>query len=876
MYMTTDEIRSTYLNYFKRHGHEIVRSSSLVPYNDPTLLFTNAGMNQFKDIYLGKDRRSYINATTAQKCVRAGGKQNDLDNVGYTARHHTFFEMLGNFSFGGYFKREAITHAWTLLTEDFKLPKESLMVTVYAEDEEAYNIWHKEIGLPAEKIVRIGDNKGGRYNSDNFWQMGDTGPCGPCSEVFYDHGEGIWGGPPGSPEEDGDRFIEIWNIVFMQYNRLADGTFEPLGKPMIDNGLGLERIAAVLQGVHSNYDIDLFRDLIDTAANILNVTDKSSKSLRVISDHIRSCAFLIADGVLPSNEGRGYVLRRIIRRAVRHGRLLGAKDVFFYKMVAKLVELMGKAYPELVEQQSLIERTLKKEEEQFLNTLDRGLALLDSELEKLGAERTIPGEVAFKLYDTYGFPADLTQDVVRDRGYVVDMDGFESEMEKQRARAKSASSFGIDYNKELKLNAQTTFSGYDRTEDNGKIIALFKGTEETDGILTDEQAVIVLDNTPFYAEKGGQIGDTGEIRCGNNLFIVENTKAVGKATIHLGRVELGEFKAGDECKAIVDAKRRKAIAAHHSATHLLHAALREILGDHVHQKGSSVGPDRLRFDYSHPQPLTSMERQQITARVNEWIRDNYVIQTDIMDLEAAKKCGAMALFDEKYEGEVRVLTMGDASKELCGGTHAERTGDLGYFMISSDESIASGVRRIEALVGAAAIEYQQSLSQAVAQACNILKTDNFSVVDRAKYMIEHTSSIEHENMLLKEKLVHLECVNFAHEATECKGVKVVARKVDGYSMRELRLAVDELKNTLKTCVVVLGSVDEKTDKVNLIAAVSKDMTAKVKAGDLVNAVAAHVDGKGGGRPDMAQAGGTNKAGLDAAIAAVAPFLEQNL
>ena len=874
--MSTDEIRNTYLNFFKDHGHEIVRSSSLVPYNDPTLLFTNAGMNQFKDIYLGKDRRPYINATTAQKCVRAGGKQNDLDNVGYTARHHTFFEMLGNFSFGGYFKKEAITYAWELLTEGFKLPKESLMVTVYAEDQEAYDIWHDIVGLPDEKIVRIGDNKGGRYNSDNFWQMGDTGPCGPCSEVFYDHGEGIWGGPPGSPEEDGDRFIEIWNIVFMQYNRQADGTFEPLGKPMIDNGLGLERVAAVLQGVHSNYDIDLFRALIDNVAEILGVQDKSAKSLRVISDHIRSCSFLIADGVLPSNEGRGYVLRRIIRRAVRHGRLLGAKDVFFYKVVAKLVELMGKAYPELVEQQALIERTLKKEEEQFLNTLDRGLALLDSELEKLGAERTIPGEVVFKLYDTYGFPADLTQDVVRDRGYIVDMDGFESEMAKQRARAKSASTFGIDYNKELKLDAQTTFSGYDRTEDQGKIIAMFKGVDACDEVLTDEQAVIVLDNTPFYAEKGGQIGDTGEIRCNNNLFIVENTKFVGKATIHVGRVELGEFKVGDECKAIVNAKRRKDIAAHHSATHLLHSALRVVLGDHVHQKGSSVGPDRLRFDYSHPQPLSTQERQQVVALVNSYIRNNNPIVTDVMDLECAKKSGAMALFDEKYEGQVRVVTMGDDSKELCGGTHAKRTGDLGYFIIVSDESIASGVRRIEALTGEAAIEYQQTIARIVSQACNIMKTDNFSFVERAKYMIEHTNSIEHENMLLKEKLVHLECVNFAHEATELNGVKVVARKVDGYSMRELRLAVDELKNTLKTCVVVLGSIDEKTDKVNLIAAVSKDLTGKLKAGDLVNAVAAHVDGKGGGRPDMAQAGGTNKNGLDAAINAVAPFLQERL
>lgn len=874
--MSTDEIRNTYLNFFKDHGHEIVRSSSLVPYNDPTLLFTNAGMNQFKDIYLGKDRRPYINATTAQKCVRAGGKQNDLDNVGYTARHHTFFEMLGNFSFGGYFKKEAITYAWELLTEGFKLPKESLMVTVYAEDQEAYDIWHDIVGLPDEKIVRIGDNKGGRYNSDNFWQMGDTGPCGPCSEVFYDHGEGIWGGPPGSPEEDGDRFIEIWNIVFMQYNRQADGTFEPLGKPMIDNGLGLERVAAVLQGVHSNYDIDLFRALIDNVAEILGVQDKSAKSLRVISDHIRSCSFLIADGVLPSNEGRGYVLRRIIRRAVRHGRLLGAKDVFFYKVVAKLVELMGKAYPELVEQQALIERTLKKEEEQFLNTLDRGLALLDSELEKLGAERTIPGEVVFKLYDTYGFPADLTQDVVRDRGYIVDMDGFESEMAKQRARAKSASTFGIDYNKELKLDAQTTFSGYDGTEDRGKIIAMFKGVDACDEVLTDEQAVIVLDNTPFYAEKGGQIGDTGEIRCNNNLFIVENTKFVGKATIHVGRVELGEFKVGDECKAIVNAKRRKDIAAHHSATHLLHSALRAVLGDHVHQKGSSVGPDRLRFDYSHPQPLSTQERQQVVALVNSYIRNNNPIVTDVMDLECAKQSGAMALFDEKYEGMVRVVSMGHDSKELCGGTHARRTGDLGYFIIVSDESIASGVRRIEALTGEAAIEYQQTIARIVSQACNIMKTDNFSFVERAKYMIEHTNSIEHENMLLKEKLVHLECVNFAHEATELNGVKVVARKVDGYSMRELRLAVDELKNTLKTCVVVLGSIDEKTDKVNLIAAVSKDLTGKLKAGDLVNAVAAHVDGKGGGRPDMAQAGGTNKNGLDAAINAVAPFLQERL
>ncbi len=876
MYMTTDEIRQTYLNFFKDHGHEIVRSSSLVPYNDPTLLFTNAGMNQFKDIYLGKERRSYINATTAQKCVRAGGKQNDLDNVGYTARHHTFFEMLGNFSFGGYFKKEAITYAWTLLTEGFKLPKESLMVTVYAEDDEAYNVWHNDIGLPPEKIVRIGDNKGGRYNSDNFWQMGDTGPCGPCSEIFYDHGPQIWGGPPGSPEEDGDRFIEIWNIVFMQYNRQADGTFEPLGKPMIDNGLGLERIAAVLQGVHSNYDIDLFRDLIDNVAAILGVSDKSNKSLRVISDHIRSCSFLIADGVLPSNEGRGYVLRRIIRRAVRHGRLLGAKDVFFYKVVAKLVELMGKAYPELVEQQALIERTLKKEEEQFLNTLDRGLALLDAELEKLGAERTIPGEVVFKLYDTYGFPADLTQDVVRDRGYIVDMEGFDSEMQKQRERSKSASTFGVDYNKELKLNAETVFTGYDKTEDQGKIIALFKGIEACDQVLTDEQAVIVLDQTPFYAEKGGQVGDTGEIRCGHNLFIVENTKYVGKAAIHVGRVELGEFQLGDECRAIVNNERRLGIRAHHSATHLLHSALRAVLGDHVHQKGSSVGPDRLRFDYSHPQPLSTQERQQVVALVNQYIRANDPIVTEVMDLDAAKQSGAQALFDEKYEGQVRVVTMGDSSKELCGGTHASRTGDLGYFLIVCDEAIASGIRRIEAITGAAAIEYQQTVSRVVAQACNMLKTDNFSIVERAKYMIDRTNALEHENMLLKEKLVHVECEALAHNTQEIKGVTVLVHTFKGYSIRELRIAADSLKDKLPNSVVVLATVDEEGSKVNLIVAISKELTAKVKAGDLANTVAAQVGGKGGGRPEMAQAGGTKVEGLAAGLALVEPFLQERL
>lgn len=875
MFMTTDEIRSTFLEFFKQHGHTIVRSSSLVPHNDPTLLFTNAGMNQFKDVYLGKETRPYLRATTAQKCVRAGGKQNDLDNVGYTARHHTFFEMLGNFSFGDYFKKEAIYYAWTLLTEGYKLPKESLMVTVYADDDEAYDIWHKVIGLPEDKIVRIGDNKGGKYNSDNFWQMGDTGPCGPCSEIFYDHGPEIWGGPPGSPDEDGDRFIEIWNIVFMQYNRQADGTFVPLAKPMIDNGLGLERIAAVLQGVHSNYDIDLFRSLIKAVADVLGVTDLSSKSLRVIADHIRSCSFLIADGVLPSNEGRGYVLRRIIRRAVRHGRLLGAKDVFFYKLAPVLAQLMGKAYPELNEQLQLIERTLKKEEEQFLNTLDRGLALLDQELEKLGAERTIPGAVVFQLYDTYGFPADLTQDVVRDRGYVVDMDGFDAEMKKQRERSKSASTFGIDYNKELKLTDITTFTGYDHLEDTAKIVGIYKGTEAVQSISTDEEAAIVLDKTPFYGEMGGQTGDTGSIKLGENkLFIVENTRHVGKAVIHLGRVELGEFSVGDEVEACVDARRRRNIACHHTATHLLHAALRKVLGDHVFQKGSSVGPDRLRFDFSHPKPLSTEERQRVVALVNEYISANVEVRTDIMDLDAAKHSGAMALFDEKYEGDVRVVSCGDFSKELCGGTHAKRTGDLGVFIISSDESIASGVRRIEALVGASAVEYQQTLVRVIAQACNILKTDNFSVVDKVKHLIEHTQSIEHENMLLKEKLVHAAAQNLAKSAYDCKGAKLVSAVLEGCSMRELRLAVDELRNTLGTCVIVLGSADG--NKANLIAAVSKDLTSKLKAGELVNFAASFVDGKGGGRPDMAQAGGNDASGLPKAVEAVPAFVEEHL
>lgn len=875
--MTTDQIRTAYLKFFEDHGHTIVRSSSLVPYNDPTLLFTNAGMNQFKDIYLGKEKRSYVRATTAQKCVRAGGKQNDLDNVGYTARHHTFFEMLGNFSFGDYFKKEAITFAWTLLTEVYKLPKESLMVTVYEKDDEAYDIWNKQIGLPPEKIVRIGDNKGGLYESDNFWQMGDTGPCGPCSEIFYDHGEDVQGGPPGSPDEDGDRFIEIWNIVFMQYNRKIDGSFEKLAKPMIDNGLGLERIAAVLQGVHSNYDIDLFVSLEKEAANVLGVTDLSSKSLRVIADHIRSCSFLIADGVLPSNEGRGYVLRRIIRRAVRHGRLLGAKDVFFYKLVGKLCELMGNAYPELIEQRALIERTLKKEEEQFLNTLDRGLALLENELAKLGDSKNLPGDIAFKLYDTYGFPADLTQDVVRDRGYVVDMDGFDKCMAEQKARAKSASTFGIDYNKELKITENTVFTGYDSLSSEGKITHIFKDGAEVDSIATDENAVIVLDKTPFYGEMGGQVGDKGVITIGENArFIVEDTKHVAKATIHVGRVDIGEFDKNATVNATVDAKVRAEIAKHHSATHLLDAALRQVIGDSVAQKGSYVDDTKLRFDYSHSQPLTATEKQQVADLVNSKIQENLKVETAVMDLEEAKKSGAIALFDEKYEDKVRVVSMGDFSKELCGGTHTVATGDLGVFVLLSDESIASGIRRIEALVGQAAVDYLDDMFAEVSKAKALLKVGgNASIATKAEQVLDHAKSLEKENEQLKEKIVALECATLVSSAHEVKGVKVIATKIDNYSAKELRVAVDDLKVRLPSSIIVLGSVTED-NKVNLIVAVSKDLTAKVKAGDLIREVASYVGGKGGGRPDMAQAGGTQPEGLNKALSAVDSLVSERI
>lgn len=871
MYMTSDQIRTKFLDFFKEHGHTIVRSSSLVPYSDPTLLFTNAGMNQFKDIYLGKESRPYKRAATAQKCVRAGGKQNDLDNVGYTARHHTFFEMLGNFSFGDYFKKEAIYYAWTLLTEGYGLPKDALTVTVYDKDDEAYNVWKDVIGIPPERIIRIGDNKGGAFNSDNFWQMGDTGPCGPCSEIFYDHGPEIWGGPPGSPEEDGDRFIEIWNVVFMQYNRRADGTFEKLSKPMIDNGLGLERIAAVLQGVHSNYDIDMFVALEQAAASLVGCTDLKNKSLRVIADHIRSCAFLIADGVLPSNEGRGYVLRRIIRRAVRHGRLVGAKDVFFYKLTDKLIELMGTAYPELKEHRELIMEALRREEELFLNTLDRGLYLLESELKKMGAAKVIPGAVVFKLYDTFGFPCDLTRDVVRDRGYALDMEGFETLMEKQRALSKSASRFDVDYNKELKLTGVTEFAGYDSLTTEGKILGIYRDGKEVEAVSTDEEAVLVLDRTTFYGEMGGQIGDHGVIRSGGNLFMVSDARHAGKTTLHIGTVKLGYFKKGMQATTEVDAQFRRNVAIHHSATHLLDAALRQVLGDKVFQKGSYVGADRLHFDYSHNHPLTLEQRQKVDALVNRAVRANYEVCTEIMDLDAARHSGAIALFDEKYENKVRVVSMGDFSKELCGGTHVARTGDIGTFVIISDESVASGIRRVEALAGTAAVNYVQGLERMVARTVKVIRSDNASMAEKAEQLMKHIRQLEKDNEALKAKIVSLQCAELVQKAVETVGVKLVTARVENYSAKELRLAADDLKNRLGSGVIVLGTASE--GEVHLIAAVTKDLTAKYNAGTIIKQIAPAISGKGGGRADMAQAGGSRPEGLTEALSLVPRCLQ---
>lgn len=875
MSKSTAEIRQAFLDFFHSKGHQVVASSSLVPHNDPTLLFTNAGMNQFKDVFLGLDKRNYSRATTSQRCVRAGGKHNDLENVGYTARHHTFFEMLGNFSFGDYFKHDAIQFAWELLTSEkwFALPKERLWVTVYESDDEAYEIWEKEVGIPRERIIRIGDNKGAPYASDNFWQMGDTGPCGPCTEIFYDHGDHIWGGPPGSPEEDGDRYIEIWNIVFMQFNRQADGTMEPLPKPSVDTGMGLERIAAVLQHVNSNYDIDLFRTLIQAVAKVTGATDLSNKSLRVIADHIRSCAFLIADGVMPSNENRGYVLRRIIRRAVRHGNMLGAKETFFYKLVSPLIDVMGSAGEDLKRQQAQVEQVLKTEEEQFARTLERGLALLDEELAKLSGD-TLDGETAFRLYDTYGFPVDLTADVCRERNIKVDEAGFEAAMEEQRRRAREASGFGADYNAMIRVDSASEFKGYDHLELNGKVTALFVDGKAVDAINAGQEAVVVLDQTPFYAESGGQVGDKGELKGANFSFAVEDTQKYGQAIGHIGKLAAGSLKVGDAVQADVDEARRARIRLNHSATHLMHAALRQVLGTHVSQKGSLVNDKVLRFDFSHNEAMKPEEIRAVEDLVNAQIRRNLPIETNIMDLEAAKAKGAMALFGEKYDERVRVLSMGDFSTELCGGTHASRTGDIGLFRIISESGTAAGVRRIEAVTGEGAIATVHADSDRLSEVAHLLKGDSNNLADKVRSVLERTRQLEKELQQLKEQAAAQESANLSSKAIDVNGVKLLVSELSGVEPKMLRTMVDDLKNQLGSTIIVLATVVE--GKVSLIAGVSKDVTDRVKAGELIGMVAQQVGGKGGGRPDMAQAGGTDAAALPAALASVKGWVSAKL
>lgn len=875
MSKSTAEIRQAFLDFFHSKGHQVVASSSLVPHNDPTLLFTNAGMNQFKDVFLGLDKRNYSRATTSQRCVRAGGKHNDLENVGYTARHHTFFEMLGNFSFGDYFKHDAIQFAWELLTSEkwFALPKERLWVTVYESDDEAYEIWEKEVGIPRERIIRIGDNKGAPYASDNFWQMGDTGPCGPCTEIFYDHGDHIWGGPPGSPEEDGDRYIEIWNIVFMQFNRQADGTMEPLPKPSVDTGMGLERIAAVLQHVNSNYDIDLFRTLIQAVAKVTGATDLSNKSLRVIADHIRSCAFLIADGVMPSNENRGYVLRRIIRRAVRHGNMLGAKETFFYKLVGPLIDVMGSAGEDLKRQQAQVEQVLKTEEEQFARTLERGLALLDEELAKLSGD-TLDGETAFRLYDTYGFPVDLTADVCRERNIKVDEAGFEAAMEEQRRRAREASGFGADYNAMIRVDSASEFKGYDHLELNGKVTALFVDGKAVDAINAGQEAVVVLDQTPYYAESGGQVGDKGELKGANFSFVVEDTQKYGQAIGHIGKLAAGSLKVGDAVQADVDEARRARIRLNHSATHLMHAALRQVLGTHVSQKGSLVNDKVLRFDFSHNEAMKPEEIRAVEDQVNAQIRRNLPIETNIMDLEAAKAKGAMALFGEKYDERVRVLSMGDFSTELCGGTHASRTGDIGLFRIISESGTAAGVRRIEAVTGEGAITTVHADSDRLSEVAHLLKGDSNNLADKVRSVLERTRQLEKELQQLKEQAAAQESANLSSKAIDVNGVKLLVSELSGVEPKMLRTMVDDLKNQLGSTIIVLATVAE--GKVSLIAGVSKDVTDRVKAGELIGMVAQQVGGKGGGRPDMAQAGGTDAAALPAALASVKGWVSAKL
>ena len=862
-HMTTAEIRNAFLNYFASEQHQVVPSSSLVPGNDPTLLFTNAGMVQFKDVFLGGERRPYNRATSSQRCVRAGGKHNDLENVGYTARHHTFFEMLGNFSFGNYFKQDAIKFAWHFLTDVIKLPKEKLLVTVYHTDDEAFDIWHKEMGLAEDKIIRID-------TADNFWSMGDTGPCGPCSEIFYDHGEEIWGGPPGSPEEDGDRFIEIWNLVFMQYNRHADGTMEPLPSQSVDTGMGLERISAIMQGVHSNYEIDIFQNLIKAAAAVTNAQDLEDKSLRVIADHIRSCAFLIADGVMPSNEGRGYVLRRIIRRAVRHGNKLGATETFFHKLVAALATEMGEAYPELIKQQAIIEKVLRIEEEQFGKTLDRGLAILEESLKDLKGD-VIPGDLVFKLYDTYGFPADLTADVARERFMTIDERGFQEAMEVQRKQAQQAGKFGADYNDQLKSEKTTEFKGYDSEQYTGTVVELFSGADTVSVLEDGQQGIVVLDRTPFYAESGGQVGDTGILKVANGEFIVEDTTKLGNAFAHKGKV-VGRIGINDRVDAQVDASRRDNTKKNHTATHLLHEALRVVLGDHVTQKGSLNDPERLRFDFSHFEAVTKEELQRIEDMVNLEIRKNIDLNTELMAIDAAKEKGAMALFGEKYDDEVRVVSIGDFSIELCGGTHVKRTGDIGLFKIVSEGGIAAGVRRIEAVTGEGAVAYINKQAETLSAIAALVKGDGNNVLDKVSALVERAKGLEKEIAQLNDKLASAAGASLLDAVVDVNGVKLLVANVEGTESKALRGMVDDLKNKLGSGIIALGVANG--DKVSLIAGVTKDLTGQFKAGELVNHMASQVGGKGGGRPDMAQAGGSQPENLSSALESVNAWVSE--
>ena len=874
--MKVSEIRQAFLNYFQGHRHEIVSSSSLVPAEDPTLLFTNAGMNQFKDVFLGREQRSYKRAVTSQKCVRAGGKHNDLENVGYTARHHTFFEMLGNFSFGDYFKEDAIAFAWEFLTarEHLALDPGRLWVTVYEEDTESYRIWNESIGVPADRIVRIGDNKGERYASDNFWTMGDTGPCGPCTEVFFDHGPEVAGGPPGSPEEDGDRYIEIWNVVFMQYNRQADGSMEALPRPSVDTGMGLERIAAVLQGVHSNYETDLFQSLLAACAQVIPGVETSHPSLRVIADHIRACAFLIADGITPSNEGRGFVLRRIIRRAVRHGNKLGAAAAFFNELVTPLVALMGEAYPELVRGQAQIQRILQQEEEQFARTLDKGLRLLEQDLASLQGT-VIPGETVFVLYDTYGFPVDLTNDIARERGLTLDMPGYEAAMEAQRERARASSRFGVDYSAAAP-DLESRFTGYEGISDEGLVLAMLVEGEAAETLEAGRSATIVLDRTPFYPESGGQVGDQGQLVAGDAIFLVEDTRRQGQAILHLGRLVTGQLRRGEKVRALVGGDVRQATALNHSATHLLHAALREVLGSHVVQKGSLVDAERLRFDFAHFEPVSPAQLEQIARRVNGQIRANTPVHTQLTDMETARKQGAMALFGEKYGEEVRVLSMGEErfSVELCGGTHVKHTGDIGSFVIISESGIAAGVRRIEALTGANAEAWIRRSEQCLSELAGALKCQREGLVAKVAGLLEQNRQLERELARVQRDAAARAGDDLAGQALTVAGVKVLAVQLDGLDRKAMLDTMDRLKNRLGRAVVVLAGVED--GRITLVAGVTKPESAQLRAGVLMALLAERVGGKGGGRPDMAQGGGQDVAALPAALESVAEWVRETL